>query len=133
MSLSYNCIFPRRTVTLLSVEMWGTNMNIVKQPYRSIHTRRIDKVGDTNAILEMHANSMDRIAENIQQYARGVNPSKVYEKIQPKTTYKLQLDGAFRAPQLNSGNITSTFSSSDIYIYCIYKSSISQLYITTNM
>ena len=105
MSISYNCIFPRRTVTLPSVEMWGTNMNIVKQPTRSIHTRRIDKVGDNNMLLDMQRGSMDRIAENISQYARGVNPSKVYEKIQPKTTYKLQLDGAFRAPQLNSGNI----------------------------
>jgi hypothetical protein len=72
--LSYDCLVTSRKVTLPSVEMWGTNMNILKDPPRSLYTRRIDKVGDTQQILLAQEDSGDRIAECINVYARGVNP-----------------------------------------------------------
>ena len=72
--LSYSGLRTSSKVTLPSVEMWGTNMNILKDPSSSIHTRRIDKVGDTQAILDAQDESGDRICEMINVYARGVNP-----------------------------------------------------------
>ena len=72
--ISYDMVFPRRTVTLPSVESWGTNMNILKDPPKSIHTRKIDKVGDTQEYTLMLQASGDRFAENIQVYPRGINP-----------------------------------------------------------
>jgi hypothetical protein len=72
--ISYDMVYPRRTVTLPSVEGWGTNMNILKDPPKSIHTRKIDKVSDTQEYTLMLQASGDRIAENIQVYPRGVNP-----------------------------------------------------------
>lgn len=50
-------------------------MNILRRPLRSIQTRRIDKVGQTQNILLEQDDSGDRIAEAINVYARGVNPS----------------------------------------------------------
>jgi len=72
--LSYDCLTTRRKITLPSVEMWNMNMNILKDPTRSITTRKIDKVGDTQSILLSQEASGDRIAEMINVYARGVNP-----------------------------------------------------------
>ena len=72
--LSYSAITNSGKVTLPSVGSWGTNMNIMKDPPRSVMMRRIDKVGDTNEITKMIDNS-DRSAESILRFARGVNPS----------------------------------------------------------
>jgi hypothetical protein len=72
--ISYDCLTTSRKVTLPSVESWGTNMNIVKDPNKGIFTRRKDKVGDTQEILLAQDESGDRIAECINVYARGVNP-----------------------------------------------------------
>ena len=72
--LSYDCLVTSRKVTLPSVEMWGTNMNILQDPPTSVYTRRKDKVGDTQQILLAQEASGDRIAECINVYARGVNP-----------------------------------------------------------
>ena len=72
--LSYSAITNSGKVTLPSVGSWGTNMNIMKDPPKSIMMRRIDKVGDTNEITKMIDNS-DRSAEAILRFARGVNPS----------------------------------------------------------
>ena len=72
--LSYSAITNSGKVTLPSVGSWGTNMNIMKDPPKSIMMRRIDKVGDTNEITKMIDNS-DRSAESILRFARGVNPS----------------------------------------------------------
>lgn len=72
--LSYSGLRTSSKVTLPSVEMWGTDMNILKDPYKSVHTRRIDKVGDTQSILLAQDESGDRICEMINVYARGVNP-----------------------------------------------------------
>jgi hypothetical protein len=72
--LSYDCLTTSRKVTLPSVEMWGTNMNILRDPNKGRFTRRKDRVGETQSILLSQENSGDRIAENINVYARGVNP-----------------------------------------------------------
>lgn len=72
--LSYSGLRTTAKVTLPSVDMWGTDMNILKDPPKSIHTRRIDKVGQTQSILLAQDESGDRICEMINVYARGVNP-----------------------------------------------------------
>ena len=72
--ISYDCLTTSRKFTLPSVESWGTNMNIVKDPNKGIFTTRKDRVGDTQEVLLAQDASGDRIAENINVYARGVNP-----------------------------------------------------------
>lgn len=72
--LSYSSLKTTGKVTLPSVEMWGTNMNILRDPPKSIYTRRIDKVSDTQQITLQEADSNDRRLENINVYARNVNP-----------------------------------------------------------
>lgn len=61
-------------VTLPSVESWGTNMNILRDPPKSITTRRIDKVFQNTDITNLVDDSGDRICDGINVYARGVNP-----------------------------------------------------------
>lgn len=72
--LSYSSLRTSPKVTLPSVEMWGTNMNILRDPPKSVYTRRIDKVSDTQQITLQEADSNDRRLENINVYARNVNP-----------------------------------------------------------
>lgn len=72
--LSYHGLRTKAKATLPSVEMWSTNLNILKDPPKGIHTRRIDKVGQTQSILNAQDESGDRISEAISVYARGVNP-----------------------------------------------------------
>ena len=67
--------YPKLThVTLPSVEQWGHNTNIIRDPPRSITTRRIDKVGQNVDISNLIDDSGDRICEGISVYSRGVNP-----------------------------------------------------------
>lgn len=73
--ISYSGITNYGVVTLPSVESWGTNMNILRDPPKSIMTRRVDKVGETSSITELIDASGDRACEGISLYARGVNPS----------------------------------------------------------
>jgi hypothetical protein len=74
--ISYSGVSGNRKVTLPSVESWGTNMNILRDPPKSIFTRKIDKVNATQEIERMTEQSIDdRYCENIQIYPRGVNPS----------------------------------------------------------
>lgn len=73
--LSYSGLTNFGKVTLPSVETWGTNTNILKDPPSSIHTRRINKVGETSNITTMLDQSGDRACEYIKVYARGTNPS----------------------------------------------------------
>ena len=73
--ISYDCLRTARKVTLPSVEGWGTNMNILKDPPKSLFTKKIDKVGETQLFTNTLADSYDRICENISVYPRGVNPS----------------------------------------------------------
>lgn len=75
MSISYSALTNFGKITLPSVETWGTNMNILRDPPKSITTRKIDKVGETSSITQMVDDSGDRACEAISVYARGVNPS----------------------------------------------------------
>jgi hypothetical protein len=50
-------------------------MNILRDPPKSIMTRRIDRVGQTSSITELIDDSGNRACEAISLYARGVNPS----------------------------------------------------------
>lgn len=72
--LSYSGLVNYGASTLPSVESWGNNMNILRDPPKSIHTRRITKVGETSSITEMVDESGDRTAETILVYPRGINP-----------------------------------------------------------
>jgi hypothetical protein len=72
--ISYSALTSYGKVTLPSVEVWNNNSDIVKDPPKSIHTRRIIKVGENNDILNWSDDSGSRINEMINVYARGVNP-----------------------------------------------------------
>jgi len=74
MSFSYSGLTNYGKVTLPSAEGWGGSMNILRDPPKSIHTRRIDKVGQTSDITAMVDDSGNRVCEGINVYARGVNP-----------------------------------------------------------
>jgi hypothetical protein len=110
MAFSYSGIVNYGKVTLPSVDSWGTNMNIMKDPPKSVHTRKIDKVGQTSAISSMIDESGDRMCEAINYYARGQNPMVAvsYGQGQHKSNnisggeaflpYRIIRDGAFRPP-----------------------------------
>lgn len=127
MSLSYSGLTNYGVVTLPSVESWGTNMNIIRDPPKAIFTRRIDRVGQTSSITETIDDSSNRASEAIQVYARGVNPCVsvsysnygnnggqgnsghltgigVYGR-QAKLPYTVMKDGAFRPPVLRQEQI----------------------------
>lgn len=72
--LTYSGLTNFGKATLPSVDSWGTNMNILKDPHRSITTRKIDKVGQTSDITQMIDESGDRACGTIMQYSRGINP-----------------------------------------------------------
>lgn len=75
MSISYKSIVGHTAkMTLPSVDTWGTNMNILRDPNKGIFTQRVDKVGQTSEITQMIQDSGDRANEAIMVYARGVNP-----------------------------------------------------------
>ena len=108
MSISYSGIIGNKDGrgAVPSVENWNTNNNILKDPPKSIMTRRIDKVNQDGSLNEMLYHSGDRFAENINLYARGVNPmvSVEYGNSQngsnAKLPYRIMNAGAFRPPQL---------------------------------
>lgn len=74
MSISYHGIvgFKAKT-TLPSVTSWGTNNNILKDPTKGIHTRRKDRVGQTDDVTKIIDGAGDRACEYIQIYPRGQN------------------------------------------------------------
>lgn len=74
MSISYSGLTNYGKATLPSVDSWGTNTNILRDPPKSIMTRRIDKVGETSSITELIDGSGNRACEAISLYTRGVNP-----------------------------------------------------------
>ena len=117
--LSYSGLVNHGKVNLPSVESWGTNMNILKDPPKSITTRRKIKVGETSSITQMIEESDGRSSEAIQVYARGVNPfvSVSYDNVgnnggrtyggiiegggrTAKLPHRIMQDGAFRPPVL---------------------------------
>jgi hypothetical protein len=120
MSISYSAIvgFGSGKVTLPSVDTWGTNMNILRNPPSSITTRRIDKVGETSEITQAIQESGDRACETIKVYARGTNPmvgvsygnngtsggqrstgrTNISNHTSSFLPYRVMRDGAFRPP-----------------------------------
>jgi hypothetical protein len=113
--LSYSAINSNRRVSLPSVETWGTNMNIIKDPPKSIFTRKKIKVGDTNLINNEIENSNSRTDEAILKFARGVNPMVAVsyqnqgnngglstlqrsQNTQAFLPYRIMKDGDFRPP-----------------------------------
>lgn len=75
MSISYSGVIGfKAKATLPSVDTWNYNMNILRDPPKSITTLKNDKVGQTPEITQMIQDSGDRIGESISMYARGVNP-----------------------------------------------------------
>jgi hypothetical protein len=73
-SLSYSGLINYGKITLPSVEGWSTNQSILRDPPKSITTRKIDKVGETSSITEMIDDSGNRNCEAIKVYSRGINP-----------------------------------------------------------
>ena len=61
-------------VTLPSVDGFNGSLNILRDPPKSIFTKRIDKVGQNNDITNLVDDSGDRMNEGILVYSRGVNP-----------------------------------------------------------
>jgi hypothetical protein len=106
MSISYSNIIGYGKQVLPSVESWGTNNNILKDPPKSITTRRRDKVGSNSMIVQDVEMSRDRIAETIKAYPRGVNPmvgvsyNNARGGQQAKLPYRVAMAGAFRPPVL---------------------------------
>ena len=113
--LSYSGLVNHGKVSLPSVSGWGTNLNILRDPPKSIKTRKIDKVGDTNLIIDDIEAGSDRICEAINVYARGVNPSVsvsysnngsnggrrsggITNMRSAKPPIQIMKDGAFRPP-----------------------------------
>lgn len=72
--LSYSCLTSYGRATLPSVEAGLGSVNVIKDPPKSIMTRRKDKVGQTIDINQLIEDSGDRTCEAISIYARGVNP-----------------------------------------------------------
>ena len=120
MSISYSGLTNYGKATNPSVEMGLGSMNILRDPPRSITTKRVDKVGQTSSITEMIYDSGNRACEAINLYARGVNPSvsvsygnagnnggqrsssvfgsNITGGLQAKLPYTIMKDGAFRPP-----------------------------------
>lgn len=105
MTLSYSGIVNYGKTTLPSVESWGTNMNIMKDPPKSVHTRKIDRVGETSAVTSAVDESGDRFCEAINYYARGQNPMVAVSYGQGQKArgeaflpYRIAREGAFRPP-----------------------------------
>lgn len=126
MSISYSGLRNYGKTTLPSVAGWGTNMNIIRDPPKSIHTRRIDKVGETSGITSLIDSSGSRACEAITQYARGVNqmvsvsygqgggnggsmrggaPTANSAGTQSTLPYKIMNGGAFRPPIMKPVNL----------------------------
>ena len=107
--LSYSSLVNSGKVTLPSVDAWSSNLNIMKDPPKSVMTRRKDKVGENNDLLKMIDNS-DRSTEAILRFARGVNPSvsvsysnnglstQGFNNLQAKLPYSINKDGDFHPP-----------------------------------
>ena len=115
--ISYSGIVNHGKVTLPSVETGLGSMNILRDPPKSYHTRRINKVGETSSITEMIDDSSNRVCETIKVYARGVNPSvsvsysnegnnagqhsggmHIGGQVAARLPYTIMRDGVFRPP-----------------------------------
>lgn len=75
MSISYSGLVGYGKAILPSIDTWGTNHSIIKEPPKAVTTKRIERVTDTSRFLRDASEDPDRICENINIFARGVNPS----------------------------------------------------------
>lgn len=112
MSISYSGLRNYGKFTMPSVESWGQDMNILRDPPKGVYTRRIDKVGQTSEIAEMIDGSENRFAEAILPFARGVNPSVSvsYQNLTGKAAQQsaklpYRLTDAFRPPVMTQYNL----------------------------
>jgi hypothetical protein len=122
--ISYSAIVNSGKITLPSVEAGLGSMNMLRDPPKSIHTSRNDRVGQTSSITEMIDESQNRACEAIKVYARGVNPSvsvsynnhgnnggqrssgiTVGGQTAAKLPYTIIRDGAFRPPVRRQENL----------------------------
>ena len=67
--ISYSAIVNSGKITLPSVEAGLGSMNMLRDPPKSYHTSRKNKVGETSSITEMIDESGNRSCEAIQVYA----------------------------------------------------------------
>lgn len=74
MAFSYSGITNYGKVTLPSVSGGLGSLHVIKDPPKSIHTRRKDRVGQNMDHVQMIEESASRASESIRQYALGVNP-----------------------------------------------------------
>jgi hypothetical protein len=132
MSFSYSGLSNYGKATLPSVEGGFGSMNVLRDPPKSISTRRKIRVGETNSLTTMVDDSGNRSCEAISLYARGVNPfvSVDYGNAgnnggqrsggitggstkgnqgmnggQAFLPYRIMRDGAFRPPELRQENL----------------------------
>jgi hypothetical protein len=104
----YSAISTHKNFSVTETVGWGGNLNIVKDPPRSVMTRKITKVGMDNSLLDSIDGSGDRICEGVNKYARGVNPmvsvqygnynSGSSSQAQPSLVNKIMDKGSFRPP-----------------------------------
>ena len=95
MSISYHGIIGNKAKTTLpSAEAWYKNKNILRDPPKSISTRRIDKVNQDGSLNAMLYHTGDRLAENINVFARGVNPMVSVEYSNLGSTMRSQGGGS---------------------------------------
>lgn len=114
MPISYSGIVNYGKAVLPSVESWGSNNNILRDPPRSITTRRVDKVTDSSMVDVEIDKSSERVAESIRVYPRGSNVmvGVSYNNQgmqrggqQAKLPYRVMRDGVFRPPVLRPVNL----------------------------
>lgn len=122
MSISYSGITNYGKVTLPSVVGGLGSMNILRDPPKSIMTRRINKVGETSGITSMIDDSGNRACEAITRYSRSQNPmvsvsygnhgngnmngsiTNTSGKTAAKLPYRIMQGGAFRPPNVRQIN-----------------------------
>jgi hypothetical protein len=104
MSISYSGLTNYGKAILPSADSALGSLYVVKDPPKSIFTRRIDKVGQTSSITEMIDSSSNRACEAISLFARGVNPMV-------SVSYGNEGNNGGR-----SGNVTNSSGSAQAYM-----------------
>lgn len=107
-----NIQFPKRAgTTMVSVEGWYNNTNIMKEPRKGRFTRRRQMTHDTQIERDQMEGALDRISENIQYVPRAqnnmikVNYSNIGNPNAPKGTVPSLL--AILTPLMSSGLLQS--------------------------
>jgi hypothetical protein len=101
--ISFSSITDRNKTDYDTIDDWYITNTIIKEPTKSIQTRRIIKVGDNNDLLDVTDSSVDRVSDSILQFSRSVNPmvSVEYNNTNGQEAflpYRVIKDGAFRPP-----------------------------------